>query len=403
MSRTHNFFLRKQKWSKIKDQILLTYLKPYLAKMVHTHRPILIADCFAGKGRFDDGEPGSPLIMGAMVKEIRQRQPETELKVVCIEKKYSTELQQNATAFEIFLTCLDGDYEERMAYFVSRYQARRQNLFLYVDPYGIKSIRFAYFGEVTKMGFNTTELLLNFNTFGFLREGCRLLKPGKTVPSDSQDDPDYEPDLESITAMDQIAGGDYWQDIVDRYYDTHDFGLAEEQLSLAYSEKLKDYFPYVLNMPIKTTLTNIPKYRIIHGTCHPDGLILMANTMNKRWRDFREQQQGGQGELSFVWDMPDYNLSPMPRPQLNDVLRDCIFNKTGLKDILACVFKQTGIRYSQSEVIQRLKAMEKAGEITVDRVPEITSKGHKRTGWDHDSKDYAVFVTRKNQWQQNLL
>ncbi len=32
MSRTSNVFESKKDWSKIKDQILLTYMKPYLAK-----------------------------------------------------------------------------------------------------------------------------------------------------------------------------------------------------------------------------------------------------------------------------------------------------------------------------------------------------------------------------------
>jgi len=145
MSRTSNFFESKKDWSKIKDQILLTYMKPYLAKMAHTHRPTLVADCFAGKGEFEDGEPGSPLMMAQLVQEQVNMRPEAKLKVVCIEKKYVSELRQNAEPYADFLTCLDGDYEDRMEFFISQYPSRNQNLFLYVDPYGIKSIRFFLF------------------------------------------------------------------------------------------------------------------------------------------------------------------------------------------------------------------------------------------------------------------
>jgi len=253
------------------------------------------------------------------------------------------------------------------------------------------------------MGFNSVEILLNFNTFGFLREGCRLLKPGLIMRPDDQDDPEYESDLVSVSTLNEIAGGDYWQAIIDQYYETHDFKSAEEALSLAYSVKLKEHFRYVLNMPIKTKLTNIPKYRIIHGTSHPDGLILMADTMNRRWMEFKRQQQGGQHEMAFVWEMPDYNLSTQPIPPIETAIQECVSGRLELKSMLACVFDQTGIRYSRSDIIDCLKRLEASGNVSVERTPELTNTGRKRTAWDHDSKDYKVFINRSNQWQQNLL
>ena len=57
------FFEVKRPWSKIKDQILGAYLKPYLAKVKQLGKPIVLIDGFAGKGRFRDGSDGSPLIM----------------------------------------------------------------------------------------------------------------------------------------------------------------------------------------------------------------------------------------------------------------------------------------------------------------------------------------------------
>lgn len=46
-----------------KDSVLGAYLRPYLAKISRTRRAVRIADCFAGKGRFDDGRDGSPMII----------------------------------------------------------------------------------------------------------------------------------------------------------------------------------------------------------------------------------------------------------------------------------------------------------------------------------------------------
>lgn len=57
-----NFFEKKKDWSEIKDTLLGAYLKPYFQKILMTKHPVFYVDCFSGKGRFDDGKPGSPII-----------------------------------------------------------------------------------------------------------------------------------------------------------------------------------------------------------------------------------------------------------------------------------------------------------------------------------------------------
>lgn len=67
------FFHEKKPWSRYKDLILDYYLEPYLAKVAKLRRPILIVDCFAGPGRFDDGERGSPLIISHRLQSVHER------------------------------------------------------------------------------------------------------------------------------------------------------------------------------------------------------------------------------------------------------------------------------------------------------------------------------------------
>src|SRR6266567_88588 len=203
MSSSNSFFKEKRAWSKIKDEVLKAYLVPYLAKVSRTRRPIIVADCFAGKGRFDNGEPGSPLIITDAIAH-QLGDPSTQaIKGVFIEKKYFKELQANIPKAP-WCILLEGSYEARMEYFLNSYQSRNQNLFLYVDPYGIKSILLSHFEMIRKKkDFHTVELLLNLNTFGFLREACRLLNcpdPEKETPED------YERDINSPDRLDEIAG-----------------------------------------------------------------------------------------------------------------------------------------------------------------------------------------------------
>lgn len=56
-----DFFKQKKIWSEVKDELLGCYLVPYFNKMMSMNNPIFYVDCFAGKGKFDDGKNGSPL------------------------------------------------------------------------------------------------------------------------------------------------------------------------------------------------------------------------------------------------------------------------------------------------------------------------------------------------------
>ena len=58
-----DFFKGKRPWSVIKDQVLSSYMSPYLAKVKSLGKRILLIDGFAGPGVFDDHSAGSPLVM----------------------------------------------------------------------------------------------------------------------------------------------------------------------------------------------------------------------------------------------------------------------------------------------------------------------------------------------------
>src|ERR1035441_10836024 len=63
-----SFFDGKRPWSRIKDRVLGAYLPPYLRKLQRLPQPIVVVDCFAGRGKFSDGTPGSPLIICQQIK-----------------------------------------------------------------------------------------------------------------------------------------------------------------------------------------------------------------------------------------------------------------------------------------------------------------------------------------------
>lgn len=392
-----SFFDEKRSWSRIKDEVLKGYLPPYLAKVARTRKPIIVADCFAGKGVFDDGEPGSPLIITEAIANQISTYPPSEIKSVFIEKKYVEDLRLNIPD-RPWVNILEGDYENRMEFFIERYDPRGQNLLLYVDPYGIKSILFSHFRRVKAKGFSSVELLLNLNAFGFLREACRL--SNVSVEEDEQP-AHYERDVNTPERLDEIAGGSYWREIIDRKYSGEiTMAQAEEEFVAEYCKRLRKVFRFVVNIPVKVKLGNIPKYRIVFGTDHEDGLLLMVDDMCKRWDAFREEARSNQSPL-FEFDFP--NPSKLHDCwNIKEKIVSMIDGEVELKSLLVALVEQYEISFSTSDYKQYLKEMV-GNEIDVRRDPEKTSTGRKSSSWDHMKKDLTIMISRRPQWQPSLL
>jgi hypothetical protein len=113
MGNTDNFFEKKHSWSNLKDNILDWYLKPYFAKILQTGKPVRVIDCFAGKGRFDDGHPGSPIIIANHIQGLLNENPRRDVKGFFIEKKYFKNLDKNISGY-INCQTLNGTYEDHI-------------------------------------------------------------------------------------------------------------------------------------------------------------------------------------------------------------------------------------------------------------------------------------------------
>ena len=104
MSNTNEFFKEKKRWSIYKDKILGLYLKPYFQKIMLNPNKTIYIDGFAGKGKFEDGSEGSPLIVNKIIKEVEESSRTKEKKIfpVFIEKKYSMENLANLHSSKSF-------------------------------------------------------------------------------------------------------------------------------------------------------------------------------------------------------------------------------------------------------------------------------------------------------------
>lgn len=289
MDRT--FFHAKRPWSVYKDSILNYYLDPYIPKVATQQKPILIVDCFAGCGRFEDGTNGSPVIICETIRKWREKGFRISGEFIEADPINFASLKHALQPYSAFADCHHSTFAVRLADLTRK--AQTHSLFLYVDPYSVRGLKFQLMRQVfeqIRASGSSVEVLLNWNPVAFLRWGKSALK---SVADETQsvidsggdflaDDPE---DPVQLTELDEIAGGPYWRSIASN--STISFAESLNRLTEAYCQSLHGSFAFVARYPVKEKYKHtVPKYFLVFGTRHPDGIELMNDAMCSARRAF---------------------------------------------------------------------------------------------------------------------
>lgn len=391
----NSFFDKKREWSKIKDTLLGCYLKPYSAKIFYTKRDIVYIDAFSGTGKFKDGTSGSPLISYEIFCDAKENSSfSNNVNFICIEKNNYDELNKNLSECKNIEVIAD-DYENVIKDILSKQYGK--NVFLYVDPFGIKNIKMDYFKFANNKSFFSVELLLNFNSFGFIREGCRLL--GIDTPFDDVDDEGFSQNIKlvddeknDINNMNAIAGGEYWQDIIrSMKLNKLDGYEAEKRFAKEYCNRLKEYtnFKYAINLPIRVNKNNRPKYRMVFATNHLEGFLLMNDGMAKRYSELREHQE--KGALCLFEETVENDI--LEEGKIEKIILELLNNsyEIDINEVILKVIEEIGI-YHTSKIRDIISILEKEGKIKIRREPPFTLNG-KPTKFLTTSKNKKVYLS----------
>lgn len=332
-----------------------------------TRIPVVYIDGFAGKGKFDDGTDGSPLLIKEKIYQAKTiSNYNTQVDAFFVEFQYAEQLKKNLA--DATLHVVSGDYRTQVPEILKNNY--RKNIFLYVDPFGIKYLDFSIFSSLDCRKYNSVELLLNFNSFGFLREGCRLLK--MQMEQIDEEYPDFSAETNDtkndIPNMNRIANGDYWQNILFDYRDGKISIFEAEKLFLKqYMCELRKTFSHVCRIPIRSTKSQLAKYQMIFATNNKHGILLMADNMIDCNR--RMESDLNHGQLCLF----DYDYSLM---ECQDFILNELPNElTELKDFYVHLYKKKGFIYPTKEMNGALKTLESEGKVLIERYPAITKTG----------------------------
>lgn len=356
-----DFFTAKREWSRYKDLILEYYLTPYLPKVLRIGRPVVIVDCFAGAGRFDDGTDGSPRIIAQAIENWGSKGRPVKALLVEAKRTLFQQLEDNVREFGALCRPIHGDF----GYAVAEIErlARTHTVFVYIDPFGLKHLKFSLLSSIyehIKSG-TSVEVLMNFKSPSLVRNGRAAL--GLSQKDAPEDEWFLESDEDAKRTMlpeeiDEIAGGSYWRSLVSS---EKTFQEMEEACVKEYMGKMRTYFQGVFNYPIKEKYTHkIPKYRLIFGSRHPDAMLLINEAVcNARDRFVKKERLDG---LLFDLRQDDEKHDPTRlREALRNVLGGC--EKIRRMDLIVRSLEVVFGEYKESEYKAAITDLLKEGII----------------------------------------
>lgn len=271
-----------------KIDILRGYLNAWfpILSMSNSGRSIYYIDGFAGPGRYEHGQPGSPLVAlecagGALVTGF-QRGNWRAGPVYCLfvetDRNSVASLKAELAASPIHKWIHQQTYFGEFDLIVQ--QLRQDHpaafadspLFVFLDPFGPTGLTFDTVAALLRSP--RSEVLLHFDADGATRM-IQALEDGYNTSSQVQ--------------LDRVFGGSGWtHGIVRSDDDRVDFDKTTKRLAeyyLAQLRKVAEYsFPFQMITPQKREVSEVGYY-LIFASNHPLGLIKMKEAMRRVGQD----------------------------------------------------------------------------------------------------------------------
>ena len=258
-----------EKWqyeehTKVKHQLLDKYLKSWISIMGSIYSKLGYIDGFAGRGIYQDGSPGSPILaMKAAQEQIDKIGKLNKFLCLFIEKdpyNYTCLKEQVEAGLvncrNVECTTLKGEFTDHITAFLNQYEKNRLiPIFYFIDPFGWKGIPFNLIQRILKQP--KSEILFVFMTYDI----ARFLK---SFPHEA--------------SLNELFGDDSWKQ-------ASKFRSQKRHNALVqiYEDKLKENTEasYVWSFRVSDTYMKRTKYYLIYATHNFKGLRVMKNIMRK--------------------------------------------------------------------------------------------------------------------------
>lgn len=372
-----DFFEKKKEWSFTKDSILSSYLVPYFEKIKTYSKRIVYIDCFAGKGKFDDGNFGSPLIVLDVISGLSIKSNSTDFILYFIEKNYAEDLSNNLNSMtyssNIKYQVIDGKFEDNIEKILSK--DIDSSKFLYIDPYGYSSLNIGLLNTFKAFSNKSVELLVNFNTWGLFRNCCKNLNVELDIDLNFDG---YLIEAENVELKNEeitnFLGSDEWINLVIKYKEKKITCTKAERKLSDLIKRLFSSYKYVLNVPVYEKESSlISKYRLFYLTNNADGCVIMGDVMIKRIEDSLQRLREGQMSI-FKLDT-EKEIIKTDEEIIQNLLSLISTVKVRASEIVAIYYSKYGLDRSPSELFEIMDKLARNNIICSYRIPKYTDKG----------------------------
>jgi len=273
------FFSSKRLTSELKHSILKQYLIKYSIILGSKVSTIYYVDGFAGPGMYGRGEEGSPLLIAKIAKDFNEN-PRRPFTLKCInveaEPKFHKDLEKYTRPFQPnpIEVNLPGEFTKHLSEILER--VGNNPTFFFIDPWGTKGIAFENLIPIFNRPY--TEILITFNIDGISKKAGwfeRLSSPDQKIRAKALK-------LTRNLALALRIKHEDLQTLWETRTDSADF---EEKVLNHYLSRLREYFPYLLHLPIYYYRKDRPPAKreiclyLIFGTKRIKGILEMNDVM----------------------------------------------------------------------------------------------------------------------------
>ncbi|MFG2163730.1 three-Cys-motif partner protein TcmP [Micromonospora chersina] len=315
MSANEDFFRSRKAAAVLKHGILKRYPVVFASKTGQSN-PVIFLDGYAGRGEYENGEPGSPLLLSQCAdfvgnyRDVRgffveqDRETFQNLKQVLEEKG-------GAVRRELRQGSLDQHLPELLGL------AKGSSLFAFLDPFGLAlDFNLLRSGLLRRPSPPPTEVLLHFSVSAVARMG-RAVQAARTRGNHLT-----SADQKIAGHLTRFLGDDWWQDFFARVGDEGDDETATGialRVAAEYEKRLTAGTNYrAVAMPVRSRPELAPKYVLTLFTTHADGAWHFVDALGSAGIDLEEahyNSQMGQDTLfgSTPFDREGHIKRALPR------------------------------------------------------------------------------------------
>jgi three-Cys-motif partner protein len=336
--------------ARAKHAIQHTYLGAWLAILGRHFSPLILFDGFAGRGRYENGEEGSPLLFFNRAAEAVDRGRPKRVQIRCVELDRHNYADLEAAIADLHhagvtIDARQGEFSEQALASAARLRERQgapPPVFWTADPYGFRGVPLATIRQV--MALERSEVLITF----MVRDMRRFLnEPNHAQP------------------LTEFFGGEAWKECLQ-----HDGASDRERcLLLTYAKLVREGIarfatPFrVFEDERRQTL-----YYLVHLTNEPLGMRKMKEAMVKESRDMTFWPVTVRPPDQLALDVAE----PSPYPSLQRHLADTYRGRTmTFEDVLNTDYPE-GL-WLESEYRAALRDMAGRNEVVIERTRSTPS------------------------------